>query len=223
MRELGVQKLAGAAQGHRGDGGPADLRVAGHADLHLGDHRAAQGCRAATPLLGLRGREHRVAGHPATRGRAVPLAAAVARVRQGPAGRPVPDRVRDRHRRARASDRGEPARSSSRPSWPACPRIFEKIYQGANAKAKEGGAAKARIFDWAFDTAAGSRPPSGRASRPGRWPARRSRWPTSWCCRKIRELTGGRIRTSSPDPRRSTARWPAGSTQPACPSSRATA
>ncbi|MGB7981919.1 MAG: AMP-binding protein [Candidatus Nanopelagicales bacterium] len=30
------------------------------------------------------------------------------------------------------------------------PRIFEKIYQGANTKANEGGGAKAEIFDWAF-------------------------------------------------------------------------
>ncbi|MCU0300699.1 MAG: AMP-dependent synthetase/ligase [Candidatus Nanopelagicales bacterium] len=30
------------------------------------------------------------------------------------------------------------------------PRIYEKIYQSANAKAKAGGGAKAKIFDWAF-------------------------------------------------------------------------
>jgi long-chain acyl-CoA synthetase len=33
------------------------------------------------------------------------------------------------------------------------PRIFEKVYQGANARARAGGGAKAKIFSWAFGTA----------------------------------------------------------------------
>jgi long-chain acyl-CoA synthetase len=34
------------------------------------------------------------------------------------------------------------------------PRVFEKIYQGANSKAHAAGGAKAKIFDWAFATSA---------------------------------------------------------------------
>jgi long-chain acyl-CoA synthetase len=41
-----------------------------------------------------------------------------------------------------------------RPTYMAAvPRIFEKVYNGVSAKAREGGAAKYRIFQWAADVA----------------------------------------------------------------------
>ncbi len=67
------------------------------------------------------------------------------------------------------------------------PRIFEKIYQGANAKAKAGGGAKAKIFDWAFTTSANikAKQRAGPVRR-DRSPGRRWRSPTSSCSRRSR-------------------------------------
>ena len=74
------------------------------------------------------------------------------------------------------------------------PRIFEKIYPGANAKARARGGAKAAVFDWAFSTAAGIRATqrSGRSAGPlaGLQMAVADKLVFS----KIRALTGGRIR-----------------------------
>ena len=74
------------------------------------------------------------------------------------------------------------------------PRVFEKIYQGANAKAKEAGGAKARIFDWAFSSAIGlkAKQRGGQSLNPV------DRAQLGLADRlvfsKIRELTGGRMR-----------------------------
>lgn len=74
------------------------------------------------------------------------------------------------------------------------PRIFEKIYQGANAKAKEGGGAKAKIFDWAF-AAASEIKAKQRAGEPaGPMAGIRMATAEKLVFSKIKELTGGRMR-----------------------------
>ena len=54
-RSWASQKLDRVPQDHRGTGRRARPRVAGDDDLHLGHDRAAEGRRAAAPLLDLRG------------------------------------------------------------------------------------------------------------------------------------------------------------------------
>ncbi len=86
------------------------------------------------------------------RRRAVPVAAAGARLRQG--AHLGPDRGRPRHRgrRPRRQDHresaGGPADLHGRR-----PRIFEKVYNGVAAKARDGGGAKYKIFQWAAGVA----------------------------------------------------------------------
>ena len=98
------------------------------------------------------------------------------------------------------------------------PRIFEKIYQGANAKAKAGGGAKAKIFDWAFSTSAGIKAKQragqlgGAARRVPRWPS-----PTSWCSPRSTSSPAVASGCSSPARRHSTPTSPGGSTRLACP------
>jgi len=74
------------------------------------------------------------------------------------------------------------------------PRIFEKIYQGANAKAKAGGGAKAKIFDWAFaaSTEIKAKQRAGEAAGPMA-PARLA-LADKLVFSKIQALTGGRMR-----------------------------
>ena len=104
------------------------------------------------------------------------------------------------------------------------PRIFEKIYQGANAKAKAGGGAKAKIFDWAFNTSANVKAKQRAGESAGPFAGIQMAIADKLVFSKIRELTGGRIQhLRAPAPPRSTATSPAGSTRPACRSSRATA
>ena len=103
------------------------------------------------------------------------------------------------------------------------PRIFEKIYAGANAKAKEGGAAKAKIFEWAFVTSSRIKQAERDGTSAGPLAGAQMALADKLVLSKIRELTGGRMRLSSPVRQRSTATSPAGSTRPACRSSRATA
>ena len=74
------------------------------------------------------------------------------------------------------------------------PRIFEKIYQGANAKAKEGGGAKAKIFDWAFNTAIDVKAKQRAGESGGPLAKARLNLADKLVFSKIRELTGGRMR-----------------------------
>jgi long-chain acyl-CoA synthetase len=74
------------------------------------------------------------------------------------------------------------------------PRIFEKIYQGANARARSGGAAKARIFDWAFATSATIRAKQRAGESAGLLAGAQMAIADKLVFSKIRELTGGRIR-----------------------------
>ncbi len=74
------------------------------------------------------------------------------------------------------------------------PRIFEKIYQGANAKAKEGGGAKAKIFDWAFATSTEIKAKQREGQSAGPMAPARMALADKLVFSKIKTLTGGRMR-----------------------------
>ena len=74
------------------------------------------------------------------------------------------------------------------------PRIFEKIYQGANAKAKAGGGPKAAIFEWAFATSAGIKAKQRAGQSAGLLAGVQMAVADTLVFSKIRALTGGRIR-----------------------------
>ncbi len=74
------------------------------------------------------------------------------------------------------------------------PRIFEKIYQGANAKARAGGGPKATIFDWAFSTATGIRAKQRAGQSAGPLAGLQMTVADKLVFSKIQALTGGRIR-----------------------------
>jgi long-chain acyl-CoA synthetase len=74
------------------------------------------------------------------------------------------------------------------------PRIFEKIYQGANAKAKAGGGAKAKIFDWAFTAATDIKAKQRAGQSAGPTAGARLGLADKLVFSKIRALTGGRMR-----------------------------
>jgi long-chain acyl-CoA synthetase len=74
------------------------------------------------------------------------------------------------------------------------PRIFEKIYSGANAKAKAGGGAKAKIFDWAFDTSASVKAKQRAGTSAGPLAGVQMALADKLVFSKIRQATGGRMR-----------------------------
>jgi long-chain acyl-CoA synthetase len=74
------------------------------------------------------------------------------------------------------------------------PRIFEKIYQGANAKAHAAGGAKAKIFDWAFAAATDIKAKQRAGQSPGPMAAARMATAEKLVFSKIKALTGGRMR-----------------------------
>ncbi len=74
------------------------------------------------------------------------------------------------------------------------PRIFEKIYSGANAKAKAGGGAKAKIFDWAFTTSAGIKAKQRAGTSAGPLAGVQMALADKLVFSKIRQATGGRMR-----------------------------
>ena len=74
------------------------------------------------------------------------------------------------------------------------PRIFEKIYQGANAKAKEGGGAKAKIFDWAFKASTDIKAKQRAGQFAGPTAGARMSLADKLVFSKIRALTGGRMK-----------------------------
>nr|WP_202447091.1 AMP-dependent synthetase/ligase [Streptomyces sp. SID5468] len=88
-----------------------------------------------------------------------------------------------------------------RPTYMAAvPRIFEKVYNGVAAKAREGGAAKYRIFQWAAGVAREyarvtqeNRRASGRASAPFKLAAQHA-VADKLVYAKLREAFGGRLR-----------------------------
>jgi long-chain acyl-CoA synthetase len=75
------------------------------------------------------------------------------------------------------------------------PRIFEKIYQGANAKAQQGGGAKAKIFTWAFDTSAKIKAARRAGRSAGPLAGIQMALADKLVFSKIRALTGGNIHT----------------------------
>ena len=74
------------------------------------------------------------------------------------------------------------------------PRIFEKIYQGANAKAKAGGGAKAKIFDWAFAASTDIKAKQRAGQSAGPTAGARLGLADKLVFSKIQALTGGRMR-----------------------------
>jgi long-chain acyl-CoA synthetase len=74
------------------------------------------------------------------------------------------------------------------------PRIYEKIYAGANAKAKAGGGAKAKIFEWAFSTSAGIKAKQRAGQSAGPLAGAQMALADKLVFSKIKALTGGRIR-----------------------------
>jgi long-chain acyl-CoA synthetase len=74
------------------------------------------------------------------------------------------------------------------------PRIFEKIYQGANAKAKAGGGAKAKIFSWAFATSADIKAKQRAGQGAGPLAGLQMAVADKLVFSKIKALTGGRVR-----------------------------
>ncbi len=74
------------------------------------------------------------------------------------------------------------------------PRIFEKIYQGANAKAAAGGGLKAKIFTWAFDTGIKTKAAQRAGKSPGAFSGVKMSVADKLVFSKIREATGGRAR-----------------------------
>ena len=74
------------------------------------------------------------------------------------------------------------------------PRIFEKIYQGANAKAKAGGGAKAKIFDWAFTSSTAIKAKQRAGESAGPLAGVKLAIADKLVFSKIKELTGGRMR-----------------------------
>ncbi len=74
------------------------------------------------------------------------------------------------------------------------PRIFEKIYQGANTKAQAGGGAKAKIFNWAFDTSAKIKAARREGRSAGPLAGLQMVLAEKLVFSKIKELTGGNIR-----------------------------
>jgi long-chain acyl-CoA synthetase len=74
------------------------------------------------------------------------------------------------------------------------PRIFEKIYQGANTKAHAAGGAKSAIFDWAFGTAIGIKAKQRAGESAGPLAGVQLALADKLVFSKIKELTGGRMR-----------------------------
>ena len=74
------------------------------------------------------------------------------------------------------------------------PRIFEKIYQGANAKAKAGGGAKAKIFAWAFDNTTKIKAAQREGRSAGPFASIQTAIADKLVFSKIRTATGGRVR-----------------------------
>jgi long-chain acyl-CoA synthetase len=74
------------------------------------------------------------------------------------------------------------------------PRIFEKIYQGANGKAQAGGGAKAKIFNWAFATSIDIKAKQRAGKSAGMLAGIRMGLAEKLVFSKIQAATGGNIR-----------------------------
>ena len=74
------------------------------------------------------------------------------------------------------------------------PRIFEKIYQGANSKAMAEGGLKAKIFSWAFDTGIKVKAAQRAGKSAGPFAGIQMALADKLVFSKIREATGGQMR-----------------------------
>ena len=82
-----------------------------------------------------------------------------------------------------------------RPTFMAgVPRIFEKIYNAANARADEGGALKRTIYAWAVGTSAGIKASRRSGRRTGRFATMELALADRLVFNTVKALTGGRIR-----------------------------
>ena len=82
-----------------------------------------------------------------------------------------------------------------RPTFMAgVPRIFEKIYNAANARADEGGALKRTIYAWAVGTSAGIKASRRSGRRTGRFATMERALADLLVFNTVKALTGGRIR-----------------------------
>ncbi|MGV1003448.1 MAG: AMP-dependent synthetase/ligase [Candidatus Nanopelagicales bacterium] len=77
---------------------------------------------------------------------------------------------------------------------PGVPRVFEKIYIGAQKKASEGSAVQARVFHWAFNTSAKIKEAERQGQNPGLLAGLKMKLASKLVFSKIQALTGGRIR-----------------------------
>ncbi|HEX8157523.1 MAG TPA: long-chain fatty acid--CoA ligase [Solirubrobacteraceae bacterium] len=79
---------------------------------------------------------------------------------------------------------------------PSVPRVFEKIYTAANAKAKEAGGAKAKLFGWAVGVGGQVRERERRGGRPGLILKAQHTLADKLVLSKVRALFGGRIKVA---------------------------
>jgi long-chain acyl-CoA synthetase len=74
------------------------------------------------------------------------------------------------------------------------PRIYEKIYQTANGRAKDAGGVKAKMFEWAFATSADIKAKQRAGQSAGMLAGVKMSLADKLVFSKIKALTGGRIR-----------------------------
>ena len=198
-------------------------RRAGHAHLHVGHDRQAEGRRAHPGLLGLRGRGHREHGHP--RGRATCSTCGCRwRTRSARCSRRCSCAWASPPPSTAASTRSSRTwRSSSRPSSARCRASSRRCtprWSRARSRAA-GSSSRSSTGRWAW--ARRCRASSARASRPARGWRCRTASPTSWSSPSSGRASAAACASSSPARRRWRASSPSSSTPPGCSSSRATA
>ena len=167
-------------------GGRRPARPPGHADLHVRHHGAAQGRRAAPPLLDLHRRRRRGASASSA---ATTCSTSGCRWRtpSGRCSRRCSCRSGSPRPSTAASTRSWTTSPVVRPTFMAGPpRIFEKVHAAVVQAVEAEGGLRLRLFRLGVRrSAAGCGGPAlerqdGRAGPAG--PS--TRWPTGWCCRR---------------------------------------
>ena len=147
-RVPGEEPRPDQGEGRRDHQGPAR-----DPHLHLGHHRPPQGCPPAARQLGVHGEGHRRDRSARAGGRAVPVAAARARLRQGAhlAGRSrsgtSPPSTAGSTRSSRI------CRSCSRRTWPPCRASSRRSTTASRPRRARVAGAKYKIFQWAAEVA----------------------------------------------------------------------
>ena len=210
------------AAGREPDGGRHGRRrhragPPGHADLHLGHHRPAQGRRADPRQLDLRGRRRstelgilrpddlQYLWLPLSHSFGKVLLAAQLQIGFATA---VDGRI----------DKIVENLAVVRPTFMAgAPRIFEKVHNGSSPRSRREGGIKAKLFDWAFGIGRKGRRPQQQGRSPGRrWPSQHAVADKAGAARSCGSGSAAGSGSSSPAARRCPARSPSGSTRPAC-------